>query len=195
MKTQSKLKPLHPLPSDLDEIRKYGFAGELSSNPEFSTDGHAMFLSAGFDKTLIVNETSYLKKPKPGSITKIWDEAKTRDDIPANILGSMDREFSDLDLDDEDDAIAPIERAILRDDLDRIIYVNAFKLAFVLYTLKPDALSVAKDDGGLKWIRFSRGGELVGCLMPMRGSTDLTDYHAGYDVDGEPLPLAIEVDA
>jgi hypothetical protein len=53
-------------------------------------------------------------------------------------------------------------------------------------------LSVAREDGHVKWVRFSRGGELLGCLMPMRKMT-AADACAGYDVDGDALPLLIEV--
>jgi hypothetical protein len=192
-KILSKLKPLGPLPNDLDEIKQFGFVGDLSIEPEWITDGHAIFLSAGFDRSLLVNQSDmYIKKPKPGSCAKLWADAQKREDVGANILGSMDRDYTD-DMEGDGEEEEPIETAILRDELDRIIYADAFKLAFLLYALKVDELTVAKEDGWHKWIRFSRGGELVACLMPKRSTGPGAAFEAGYDIDGPALPLEIEV--
>lgn len=195
MKTLSKLKQLHPLPDDLVEIVKHGFEGDLSSDPKYITDGHAIFLREGLDESLLVKESDYVgRKPKPEDIEKLWVDAQAREDISAAILGTVDPIFFDSYFEDEDDEIAPIERAILRDDADRIIYIDAFKLAFLIYALSPDALSVAKEGGNEKWVRFSRGGALVGCLMPMRSTGGVGEpLEIGYDIDGEALPLEIVV--
>lgn len=194
-KILSKLKALHPLPNVLAELTKYGFNSDIGGDSKWITDGHAIFWRAGFDVSMLANESTYLgKKPTPEGIAKLWDEAKTREDIPVHILGSVDREFSETDFEDDEDGIAESEKSILRDTFDRIIYADAFKLAFTLYALKPDALSVARDDGPSKFIRFMRGGEIVGCLMPMRARTKAFNSEEGYDVDGEPLSLEIVIE-
>lgn len=193
-KILSKLKALHPLPNALAELTKYGFNSDIGGDSKWITDGHAIFWRAGFDVSLPANESTYLgKKPTPEGIAKLWDEAKTREDIPVHVLGGLDRVEPHSWLDGEGEEISPIQRAILRDELDRIIYADAFKLAFTLYALKPDALSVARADGPFKFIRFMREGEIVGCLMPMRRSFASLpgNIEEGYDVDGEALPLEI----
>lgn len=195
-KTLSKLKPLHPLPDDLDEIKEYGFKFDIGVGSKWITDGNAIFYRSDFDDNLLVNAMAYVgQKPKIERIANLWSDAETREDIPVSILGCLDRIDPKLDLDEDDEETRSFQLAILRDEQDRIIYADAFKLAFMLYAHKPEELSVAEDGGEMKWISFYRGGKLVGCLMPMQKSLHVVSGNPedGYDIDGDPLPLAIEV--
>lgn len=186
----SRLKKLNPLPTDLDEIKRYGFMSDISIGSKWITDGHAIFWRAGFDESLLINKSEHGGwKPLPGGIASMWAEAQAREDVGVAILGSMDRLYGEFDFRDE--WVPPSERAILRDECDRLIFVDAFKLAFMLFSLNPDAISVAKKDAPLAWLRFSLDGNLVGCLMPMLGGGGIE----GYDLDGEALPLEITINA
>lgn len=189
----SKLKPLHPLPDDIGEVRKHGFNADIGQGSKWITDGHSLFWRAGFNESMLVNKQTYFgKKPTPASIRKLWDDAKSRVDIRADVMGCTDCKYLDDDEDDEGKFF--IQSAILRDEADRIVYVDAFKLSFMIIALAPDRLSVAKDDGEEKMIRFFRAGEQVGCLMPLRKIGGVGgNIEAGYDVDGDPLSLELVV--
>ena len=121
------------------------------------------------------------------AMDKLWKAVESREDIPAELLG-VARYFEDGN-----------QVAFVRDVQDRVMVVNAFLLAFGLWAVHPDALTMAAAPieasclrpGQTPWfdtpLALRRGGELVGLLTPMRLTVD---EYPTWDFGGDPIPLA-----
>ena len=195
-KQLSRWKSLEPWPDDLDEIRRRGMGVNISSDPRWITDGHAMFPADGFDLSLLaeVAREVTLRVVTADRIEKLWAEYDARVDVRVAVLGCLwHNEVYRCDCcDDGDWDVTERYLAVLRDELDRLILAAPWKLTFMLHALKPDAITVSAGEIDSA-LRFMREGRMVGVLMPLRTTGPGPDYMAGYDVDGEPLPLAIEL--
>lgn len=184
------LMPETPKKDEWGEKHCHGWSGDASQSPLYVTDCHILLLRDAIAPAVVIEPTDEPWRGKyatEANIEEIWKRAETRNDGAADFIGVAEfRQLGD-------------QVAFLRDPQRRVMAVGAYLLAFGLYAVGPDALTIdaapieatCLPRGQSPWfdtpLALRRERKLVGLLMPMRLSPD--DYpHC--DLAGEPIPLS-----
>ena len=179
----AKKKILTPrLPSKAGELLVKGFGENRSVSHKFVTDEHSLILAKMVkDKKLLKDaiDGSPIPTTTEAAIDVVWDKVAKRDNIDVLFIGCGQAIGGCGD---------KIIVALLRDANERILFVDPYKLAFLIRVTEADTMAVDKSAMYERDpLAISRGDKMVAVLMPMRFKA--YDFKA-YDLSGPGIPLA-----
>lgn len=159
-----------------------GFEGNISGSEKFVTDGHLCLLASEINVTVRIypclDAIGLITPPSEASILSCWNPIEMRNEKPAYYIGCA--LYEDYE----------VFRALMRDEIGRVMVVDAHILAFCIKAVHPDSFAVSehtnKDGIFDQPLSLRREGKLVGIIMGVRLSGD---YFKNYDLTCSAIKL------
>ena len=176
----AKKKALAPrLPHSFEDLCEKGFLENVSKSKRFVTDGHSLLLRKMVtDKKLVKKVDRKDGHVEEAAIASLWNAVAERQHAMAHFIGcGRVKEGGDSRV-----------VACLKGGGNRFVFVDSYKLAFVVRATNADTLVISEErDWASAPVAICRRDTICGMLMPMRYSVG--DLKA-YDLKtAAPVPL------
>lgn len=154
----AKKKALVPrLSHGFEDLCEKGFLQNISKSKRFVTDGHSLLLrEMVIDKKLVKAVDSSHGHVEEGRIASLWNTVAKRQHATVHFIGCGQVKGG-----------SKVALACLTDGK-RIVFVDPYKLAFLVWATKADALAIAN---GKDWasapVVICRKDMMCGMLMPV----------------------------